>query len=91
MKRAKYALVIAIAFAMGSGSAVAEEQTVPSKIALQPTVMSDAQLDQIVGGSHIDTIVAALSAADVWDKGPDEGAVVSGKLGFALSHIPGHE
>ena len=70
MKLANCAFVVAIALAMGSGSAAAEEQTVPSKSAPQPTVMSDAQLDQIVGGiSVMNRLVDTWSEHDVWSAG----------------------
>ena len=53
MKLANLAFAVAIAFAMGSGSAAADEQTTNTNSAPQPTVMSNAQLDEIVGGNHI--------------------------------------
>lgn len=51
MKFAICAIVVANAFAISLGSVVAEEQTTANKDARQPTVMSDAQLDNVVGGN----------------------------------------
>jgi phage-related protein len=53
MRLANCAFATAIALAMASGSAVAEEQLETVKNVSQPTVMSDAELDQIVGGTHV--------------------------------------
>ena len=51
MRLANFAFAATIAFALVSGSATAGEQRTTSKSAPQPTVMSDEELDQVVGGA----------------------------------------
>lgn len=68
MKLARCAIAAALALAMGSGSASAGEQHATSKSVPQPTVMSDAQLDQIVGAGG-DTMVMVLNnRTKAWEK-----------------------
>ena len=49
MKIANCAFTVALALALVAGSAAADEQHAIDKSVPQPTVMSDAELDQIVG------------------------------------------
>lgn len=85
MKLANYAFVTAIAFAMASGSAIAGEQLETIENVSQPTVMSDAELDQIVGGGAVDVIIPIWNDLGFFDD-PDDQEFFSN----ILSKIGGH-
>lgn len=68
MKLSNCVFAAAIAFAMGSGSAVAGEQTAPNTGTPQATIMSDAELDQIVAGGAATFETVSINRTNAWEK-----------------------
>jgi hypothetical protein len=93
MKQANYAVAAVLAFAMGSASASADEQHATSKSVPQPTVMSDAQLDQIVGAGAATFETVSVNRTKAFENSgynsqavtsKSQGAVKSGGQGEGL-------
>jgi hypothetical protein len=80
MKLSHCALAAALSLALSAGSAAADEQLTVTKNVSQPTVMSDVELDQVVGGTHVmNKVFYAVNAADIWSKGGGKpGAIIGG-------------
>ncbi len=80
MKLSHCAYAAALALIFSAGSAVADEQLTVAENVSQPTVMSDAELDQIVAGTHVmNKVFEAVNAAGIWGKGDGKpGAIIGG-------------
>ncbi len=67
MKLANFAFAAALTLALVAGSASAGEQHATSKTVPQPTVMSDAQLDQIVGAGGETNLMVRINRTKAWE------------------------
>lgn len=67
MRLARCAFAAALALAMGSSSASAGEQRATIKSNPQPIVMSDAQLDQIVGAGDETFLKVLENRTKAWE------------------------
>ena len=79
MKLANCAFAAALALAMGSASASASEQHATSKTVPQPTVMSDAQLDQIVGAGVETNLMVRINRTKAWENSGRKSPVFQNK------------
>jgi predicted kinase len=80
MKKANYALWTALVLTLVAGSAYAGEQHVASKTVPQPTVMSDEELDQIVGAGAATSNQVAINRTNAWDKSGHSKATQNGSF-----------
>lgn len=68
MKLSHCAYAAALALTFSAGSAVADEQLSVTENVSQPIVMSDAELDQIVGAGAATFETVSINRTNAWEK-----------------------
>ena len=79
MKRTNCTFATALTLAISAGSTVADEQCSTTKIVSQPTVMSDAELDQIVGAGAETYLRVSINRTKSFEKSGFKSQAVTSK------------